>query len=79
MTFVVTAHREFFGKPNSSSPHEASGGIYKPQTPIDKEVWCMDLQFYLEQFEFMKVDHASFPLASPSNFSSLLPSLNDNT
>ena len=81
MTFVVTVYREFFGEPNSSL-HEVSG-----ETPIDKEVWHMDLQFNLEAFDFMMI--LSFmwakkmtlhlPLGLPSHLSSLLPFLNDNT
>ena len=72
-TFVVTVYREFFGEPNSS-PHEVSG-----ETPIDKEVWCMDLQFHLEAFQFMmiyvkKIDLASSPRPPlPPFFSLTIP------
>ena len=57
-------------------------GIYKPCTPIDKEVWCMNLQFHLEAFEYMMIlsfmwtKKLTMCLPLPPFFS---PFLNDNT
>ena len=48
----MTVYGEFFGEPNSSS--HGVGDLQDLNPPVDKEV-CLDSQFHLEAFQFMKI------------------------